>query len=405
MGRKPKQLSLFDMSQDAVQYAVVATRARRKKKKGDWRGMVAIPPGSLLEDIIQEFEAKTNIALEIPLTTFLHYVSGALVERESVIDFQGRRIDADIWSIVLAPSGGGKTWTQKEIGGGLGDVVPVIDSGAASAAAWLQSFASRPRGLWVRDEFFQLLKSIEQPGPMADLKDYLLRVYDNAKIERETKKDKIVLDNPALSILGFTALKPFTEGVSVESLMDGFAQRFGLVLARQDERRPWRDFPVWNVKSDDWAERFRAMIDGVLPSYSVNKKAEELFFKKFQSMAGNVPLEESFYRRILWRAHKLALIFHVIRGAGADPVLTEEDYGWAVRLVELQLSDAGEILEMCMKTDLARAIDAVEEIARDLTQKKQPITARAIVSRTRLVQNVATARFVMSVLGIDEARR
>lgn len=111
--------------------------------------MVAVPPGSLLEDVIREFEANTNIALEIPYATFLHYVSGALIERGAIIVFQGSNIDADVWSVVLAPSGGGKTWTQKKIGSGLSDVVPVIESGAASAASMAGGVCcspSRPMG-------------------------------------------------------------------------------------------------------------------------------------------------------------------------------------------------------------------------------------------------------------------
>lgn len=233
MERKRKeQLSLFDLADsEASDYARVAITAHRRQKKKGWRGMVAVPPGSLLDTVINEFSQKTNIALEIPYATFLHYVSGALLAAGSRIIFQGSSIESDIWSIVLAESGGGKTWTQKKIGAGLADIVPVMESGAASAAAWLQEFAEQPRTLWVRDEFFHLLKAIEQPGPLADLKDYLLRIYDNETIERTTKREQIIAENPALSILGFTALQPFVSGVSPESLVDGFAQRFGFILA------------------------------------------------------------------------------------------------------------------------------------------------------------------------------
>lgn len=407
---KPKQLGLFDsLADEAKAFATVAATARRRKKRGEWRGMMAVPPGSLLEDVIKEFEANTNIALEIPFTTFLHYVSGALIERDATIRFQGAKIDADVWSVVLAPSGGGKTWTQKRIGAGLDGVVPVIESGAASAAAWLEEVETvKGRGLWVRDEFYQLLKGIEQPGPLADLKDYLLRIYDNVKIERTTKRDRIVVEHPALSILGFTALSPFVEGVSAESLLDGFAQRFGFVLAQPDERRRWQDFPVWSADSAEWAKAFQAMIEPVKTGaeYIATPEAERAFFKAFKRLAGGVGLDESFYRRVMWRAHKYALAYHVIRGAADDPHLTEEDYGWAARWIEIQLADTAELLEMCSRTDISRAIDTAEEIVRKLREKGEPVTARAIVSRTRLIPNAATARFVMDVLGVrDEGSR
>ncbi len=403
MGRKPKQISLFEnLTEEASDYARIALIAKRRKKQSDWRGMVAVPPGSLLETIIREFEAKTNIALEIPLNTFLHYVSGALITKGSKIIFQGNAIEADVWSIVLAPSGGGKTWTQKQIGNGLNGIVPVMETGAASAAAWLEEFAAQPRALWVRDEFFQLLKGIDQPGPLADLKGYLLQIYDNSKIERTTKRSQITVEDPALTILGFTALQPFVEGISPESLLDGFAQRFGFILAQPDKRRNWRDYPVWSVESADWSERFRAMIDGLQPEYRTSPDAERAFFRSFKHLSGGLRLDESFFRRVMWRAHKYALVYHIIRNASSDTLLTEEDYGWAARLIEMQLADAAEVLEMCAKSDISRAIDAADEIVRRLQTEGQPVTARAIVSRTRLITTSAMARFILGVLGVQE---
>ncbi|MHB1226878.1 MAG: DUF3987 domain-containing protein [Desulfurivibrionaceae bacterium] len=406
MARKPKQIPLFEnLPDDARDYARVAFVARRRKKAGEWRGMPCVPPGSLLEAVIEEFQAKTNIALEIPLTTFMHYLSGALILRGSKVIFQGDAVEADFWSIVLAPSGGGKTWTQKQIGAGLDGVVPVMQSGAASAAAWLQDFAERPRSLWIRDEFFQLLKGIEQPGPLADLKGYLLQSYDNATIERVTKKDAISIEKPVLSLLGFTTLQPFTQGMSPESLLDGFAQRFGFVLALPDPARPWRNFPFWSVDSKDWASRFKAMTADLQTEYHTSPEAEEVFLSAFKKLSGGLALDESFFRRVMWRGHKYALVYHVIRGLAADPVLSKEDYGWAARLLEMQLSDAAEVLEMCSQSDISRAIDAVEEIIQRLRAAGQPVTTRAVISKTRLITSAAMARFIFSILGVEETAR
>ncbi|MDP2757211.1 MAG: hypothetical protein Q8O45_06330 [Desulfurivibrionaceae bacterium] len=404
MTKKQRQIPLFEnLPADARDYVRVAFSARRLKKAGEWRGMVAVPPGSLLESIILEFQLKTNIALEIPLATFMHYVSGALIFQGSKVIFQGNAVEADFWSIVLAPSGGGKTWTQQRIGAGLEGVVPVMQSGAASAAAWLQEFAERPRSLWIRDEFFQLMKGIEQPaGPLADLKGYLLQIYDNAAVERVTKKDAISIEKPVLSLLGFTALQPFTQGMSPESLLDGFAQRFGFVLAMPDAARPWREFPFWSVDSQDWAERFKSMTADLQAEYHTSPAAEEVFAAAFKKLSGGLALDESFFRRIMWRGHKYALVYHVMRGLAADPVLTKEDYGWAARLLEMQLADAAEVLEMCSQSDISRAIDVVEEIVQRLRQAGQPITTRAVISKTRLITSASMARFIFSILGISE---
>jgi hypothetical protein len=291
---------------------------------------------------------------------------------------------------------------KKKIGAGLADVVPVMKSGAVSAAAWISEFAKQPRTLWVRDEFFHFLKAIEQPGPLADMKDYLLRIYDNESIERTTKHEQTIAENPALSILGFTALQPFVEGVSPESLVDGFAQRFGFIVAHPDKNREMRDYPVWNVDSADWTNRFCLMTENLLPEYKVNDAAERSFLRAFKALANGVKLDESFFRRIMWRAHQYALIFHVIRGAGGEEYLTDEDYGWATRVIEMQLADAGEVLQMCSRSDISRAIEAAEDIVLKLQSEGKPVTARAIVSKTRLITTSAMARFVLSVLGVPE---
>lgn len=403
---RQKQLSfVFDnLTPEAQGYVAHVAAARRRAKKNNWRGWSAVPPGSLLETVIQAFRDNTNIGLEIPFTTFMHHVAGALISADVQIDYDGHKLDADFWTVVLAGSGGGKTWTEKQIRTGLGGQVAVIDSGAASAAKWLDELAQNPRGLWIRDEFFQLLKSMERDGsPLAELKDYLLRVYDNADIVRSTKQGEVVVEHPVLSILGFTALAPFVDGMSLETLVDGFAQRFAYVLSRPDPSRKMVDFPVWNVDASDWSARFGRMMEGLHPVYKVSPEADQAFRRAFKTNAID-SMDESFFRRAMWRAHKYALVYHIIRGAAADEYLNEEDYGWASRLVELQLADAAEIIEMCTNTDIGKAIDAAEALVVKLRQQGKPVTARAIVSGTRLITTVQMARMVLGILGVAETR-
>lgn len=385
----------------AKTYIETAYRAKRAQKVR-WKGMFAVPPGSLLETIIQDFNSHTNIALEIPFLTFMHYVSGALIMRETKIVFNGQEMDPEIWTIILAKSSAGKTWTERKLGAGLNDIVPVITTGAASAARWLQEFEQTPRGLWIRDEFYQLLKNIEMPGPLADLKDYLLRIYDNATIQRATKRDSIVVEHPVLSILGFTPIEPFVNGIQLESLVDGFAQRFGFVLSRPDPNRKMEDFAFWEVTEQSWRTSFEEMIRDILPRYEASEDGKMAFTRMFKSLAKNIAIEESFYRRIMWRAHKYALIYHVLRGATADPVINAEDYGWAERLIELQLADTADLIDLCSKTDIGKAIDAAELLIKRLREQGKPVTARAIVSGTRFISNVGMARLVLTILNIQE---
>ena len=74
-----------------------------------WRGTLAVPPRSPMDGLLGMFLDETDIPLEVPFFALLHFVSGMLLSRR--IKIQGSCIDAypDLWTIVLAPSGSGKT--------------------------------------------------------------------------------------------------------------------------------------------------------------------------------------------------------------------------------------------------------------------------------------------------------
>lgn len=389
-----------DLSSEARSY-IKTTYAARKKLKEQWRGMLAVPPGTLLESVLYEFQTKTNIALEIPFFTIMHYVGGSLVAKGTTIEFAGKKIEADFWTIVLSKSGAGKTWTQETIKKIIGKSVPELDSSAVSSAKFLEELEKMPQALWVRDEIYQLLKVIDQDGsPMSEVKGYLLKAYDNAKLERSTKKDVITVNKPVLSILGFNATQSFIDGMSVESLVDGFAQRFGYVLSKPDPARPWQECPMWSVDSGAWSGIWEKMMSGVLVEYKASPEAEKTFIKCFKEMVNDADVDESFYRRILWRAHKFALIYHILRGHGADPIITGEDYGWASRVLSMQLSDAAEVLDMCGGSDLKKMLDQGQQAVERLTTNGKPVTARAIIRSCNSIKNAQSARLVLDLLGV-----
>ena len=290
-----------------------STFLSRRNEDEAWRGCVPVPPEALLEDIITQFHTKTNIPLEIPFTTYLHYL-GSWLLKENVRIVVGNSTELeeqktvlmDFWTIVLAASGAGKTWTQKEIANGLGDVAPRI-GGSVSAAAFIDELSKNPKALWIRDEFLHLLKQIEQPGnPMMDVKDYLLRTHDNEMISRTTKKYDINIEEPALSILGFNVDATFINGMSAESLVDGFAQRFGYVFAEKDPKRPFQKYAFWTVNSSLWRDKWNQMTKPILSQYYTDDNAMVGFEKLFEELSTDI--EESYYRRLLWRAHKYALL-------------------------------------------------------------------------------------------------
>ena len=385
--------------EERMGYVKTAFSAKRGLGK-IWKGVIAVPPGSILEDICLEWQEKTNIPLEIPFHTFLSLLAGYLVEKNVNVSVDGKIVSPDFWTIILGSSGSGKTWTKKE----LKEIVQAEEisaTGAAGAAAWLQSLAAKPRGLWVRDEFLQFLKQLEQVGPMAEVKDYLLRVFDNETITRKTKRDEIVVERPALVILGFNVFETFVRSMSLESLTHGFAQRFGYVVAKEDPKRPWEEYPMWKIPPDSktsWQDRWNDIRGKIINTYEAGDSGLESFKRTFRNLTGS-DIPESFYRRVLWKAHKYALLYHVLRNP-EEQIVDEEDYGWASRLIGLELSHAAEVLEKAGLSDLAYSLDAVESLVKRLKEKDEPVTVRAIVRGTRAVRNVAEARAFLDLLGI-----
>lgn len=397
--RKMKQLSLdYGLLTDDQLSFIRASHKSKKLIDDAWRGMGAVPPGSLFERVLQQFKRNTNIPLEIPFTTLLHYISGYLCSKDVTLRVHDQSVKMDFWTIVLADSGAGKTWTKNQIGKALGGTVPELSGSFASAAKFVDELAATPKGILIRDEFLQLLKAIEQPaGPLADLKDYLLRLYDNDEIGRKTKQYEIKVTDPAISILAFNVLSSFTNGMSPESLLDGFSQRFSYVIARKDPKRFFGDYAIWSVDSAPWRVEWDALVSNILPDYEATAGAEKSFERSFKGMI-ECEIDESFYRRVLWRAHKYALIYHIIRGKAANKFVDEEDYAWAARLITLQLSDAGDVLQMCGGSDISKLIEQCEKSADRLLAAGKTVTLRVLMQNVRGLTSAGLARFVVEMM-------
>ncbi len=370
---------------------------------GGWQGYAYVPVGSPAERIVRAFEQHTDIPLELPFHAFLFYLSGQLMNEGVRISFGGRERTPEIWTIVLAPSGCGKSFSAGMIGRAspVAAEFPECASGAKFLQAMAEHEAEGKTMLWLQDEFAQKLKQIEAVGsPMADTKDYLLRAYDGSRIERSTKTaGSIVVEKPCLGILGLNTDEGFFKTISPESLVDGFAQRFGYVLAIRDERRPMRDFPIYDEKAIGAAVT-RAFDDlGQLPLhpiYEFGKSAEAAYCEAFRELAGSVEVPESFFRRVMFRTVKYALLYHLILGKTSTEI-DAEDIGWASRLCRQQLNDAKRMLAGSL-SDLSRMIAAAENLRNRLAAQGKPCTPRDIVRGVHGVKSAAEARGLLSLL-------
>lgn len=397
----PRQRTIFDvLSRNEEARETIKAMLKVRNSPDAWRGLVATPPGSMLETVVGAFRSSTDIPLEIPFFAVMHFLSAHLLGKGVTIQFAGQTVRPDLWSVVLASSGAGKTFATSALQKFTGQESTFPEP--SSSAKFIEDLAQYNNSLWVRDEFAQFLKAIDQQPHMAEMKDYLLRVFDGKRVERNTKKSQIQVDDPALCILGLTVLESFKDSVSPESMLDGFAQRFSYVIARRDPERSPNDFPIYDLRP--WQDRIRADWDKVVASvqhkeYVIGAEGEEAFRESFALlMPVNAKVPTSFFRRIMFRGVRYALLFHVLLGKTNQEV-DAVDMGWAGRVCALHVKDAAWLLGEHGLPDIERLCVKAEELRdRILRDEGRAITARDVVRTLHGIRNTGEARAILQMI-------
>lgn len=368
---------------------------------GQWPTLDAcIPPGSILEDIRIAFEETTDIPSEIPVFATLHYLSALLLQKGARITFAGESVKPDIWSICLAESGAGKTYAQSKIADALGADVTLFGD-FASSAKFMEELRDRNNGLWLRDEFAQFLRSIEQQPHLQEAKDYLLRCYDGQRISRRTKSDEITVDDPALTIFGSTVYSTFRNNVTEEMLLDGFAQRFAYIVAERDPKRAETAIYRTAHKTEGIKAKWKAIAaKGMRNEYQVNDLGEKAFEEAFSVLIGrsnSASVPRSFFRRIMFRGVKYALLYHVLLGKSA-PLLDAEDFGYAARVCALNLRDLRKVLDQFHMTEFQSLVDKAQAFVVRKQSEKETVTPGKLVAGVRGIGNAPYARMILEYL-------
>jgi hypothetical protein len=314
----------------------------------------------------------------------------------------------DLWLLLLAPSGSGKTFAINLLKEYLGkDVVPMMPE-CQSDAAFIEALKDNNNALWCRDEFGQLMKGLEKPGPMEKLRDYLLRTFDNSNIEYRTKKSAFTVENAALTVYGGSVYDTWNNCVSAESMLDGFAQRFAYVVAGQDddpeEHRKFENNAFWKAKQP---ERKKAVADAwkkmtsvpLHPVYKVSADALAAFEDAFKSLweATDGKVARSFFRRVMFRAFKYSLIYHFILGKSSDEI-DAHDMGWALRTAKLHIRWLIEVMDLFEISELERKIRQVEGAISRLEAKGETATPRKLVMNVNSVKTIGEAEAMLKLV-------
>ncbi len=306
-----------------------------------------IPKGSILEAVDEYFWTKTDIPRELPFFNVLHYVMAKLMQQGVEIAKGSQRILPDLWTIVVAPSGAGKTMTQKALAKAMGGQVKLFPD-ASSSLQFVENLQNYRLGLFLRDEFAQFLKTITKDASMKDVRDYLLRTYDNTDITYASTKTKIKVNRSAISILGYSPIATLTSYLTKEMLLDGFAQRFSFCVADRDDRPIVGDYDFDGlpaVVSPLWQEIASTPFH---PVYHVDEAGRQAYDKVVQlvvTRARKEGIDDSFSRRLAFNTYKYGLAYHVLTGK-KDNTIHTEDLIFGAKLTALHLLHLRKVLDL-----------------------------------------------------------
>ena len=399
-----KTLEMFDFlaSSKNARDTLKSLNIIKNAPKNDWRGNFLLPANTFVEHVIRQFHSQTDIPLELPFFVCMSAIAAELTSREITIKIDDITLSPDIWTVILADSGAGKTFSKSKIFDWIGREDNFPDP--ASAARFIADFEEHNNGIFVRDEFGQFMYSIENLPQMIEMKDYLLRAYDNSPIERNTKNQEIRIEKPCINILGLTVRDTFQNYVTPESMIDGFAQRFGYVIARNDPNRSAGDYALYKFpKAEKQIKRaWESLLKKIkYTEYKVSNDAEEAFkqtFKLLFNEHNDVPT--SFFRRALFKGIKYALIYHFMTGKSSKTI-DATDMAWAARVVHMHLQDAAELIGEHDVPDFEKMVRRTEEVKAKCKQDGIPFNARAVIRSINKIRSANEANQLIALVGYD----
>jgi len=361
---------------------------RSMREKGVRETLMRCRPGSVLEDIVQLFWDRTDLPLTLAYWYTLGILGGIITQGNRPITFGDQLIDANLWVLLMAESGMGKTWTLNRIKNLAGDVV-INEAGYRTKPALIHDLNENPeyrRGVLCIDEMAQTIRLFRRESG-ADLKEAFLMSYDG-KLSSTTKKDgRIEIPDIAFTVLACTVLSTFTRTLTDEDMLDGFVQRFLLIKADEKERN-MKNWPYEIHESDtagirEKMERWREKLEGIRGFY-LTRDAHDLWKNWYHK---HFAVEyESYYKRYLWATLKMAAVFHTL-GTRVDGNITVEDMGYAIRALDNSLESLYEIMDRHMNfSAVERTVQAVRGHIERFPQRTSREVLRALkLSKGELV--------------------
>lgn len=397
-----QQIPLFDFAthlkneEDNLKEFIIFLKGVLQEKKG-WRGLIMTPPASFLESFIASFDKYSDFPLELPFFIFLHMLSGELLQRGITLEYDKRIIHPQIWSVLVAASGGGKTTTIDAIRDNFHLTPPWDATGIASHAKWMEDFAKNNNKLVVVDEWWAEKRKMGPGKPLEELeRDMLLIRTHNTVGHHSSKGVDVTIENPCISYLGVTTGKMLESALSLDDFYSGFCQRIRFIFA--DREKPIQ--PARYIDLQYLVERWRNIESKIkFTRYKAHPRAVDAIAQAFNFFRRSYDkMDESYFKRIIDDAQPYALLYHIILGKGDNKTVDLEDYGWAGRLLGVLFSDAAKFLKENMTGDLEKKLQSIQRVYEKCLLEGREFTPREVVRHVHAIKTVAEARSLMAIL-------
>jgi len=362
---------------------------RKMREKGVHETLMRCRPGSVLEDVVQLFWDKTDLPLTLAYWYTLGILGGVIAQERKSIVFGNQLIDTNLWVLLMAESGMGKTWTLNQVKSLAGDVV-INEAGYRTKPALIHDLGENPeyrRGVLCIDEMAQTIRLFRKESG-ADLKEAFLMAYDG-RVASTTKTDgRVEIGDIAFTVLACTVLSTFSRTLTDEDMMDGFLQRFLLIKA-DDKERNMANWP-YEISDADTAgirAKFAAWRENVasLKGFYLTRDAHELWKNWYHK---HFAIDyESYYKRYLWATLKMSAVFHTL-GPRVDGNITVEDMGYAIRALDNSLESLFEIMDKHMNFS---AVERTVQAVRGYVERHPERTTRELLRALKLSKGEVVA--------------
>lgn len=370
--RSEKELAFLGGTSESSRIARCLLRYPEEKS---WGGYQYCPPGSLLDVTVKEFDQKTHAPLELPLFITLTMLSAILLQRQVKLRITGvkKAQEVFLWVMLLAESGSLKSLTLSSIAevveeAGEKDLLWEL-SGVSGPAAFMQEFAgtgeqhSMNRRLCIIEEVGQFRKKMRDGGPLEELKNMFILIYDGNRVVRITKAGKLEVENPAISLFGISVAEIFLQEVRPEDMLSGEMQRQAIILCEPFDINS-RRHAIMKINLAKTRREWKRLIQSIIHAeYIVNARTAKIFESINKRFVGKFSedIPDSFFLRIMWSFHRYALLYHVLLGKGREQIVCKEAYLYAERIIERILSDMAQTFRLTLSSDTYKKLEQVEK--------------------------------------------